>query len=77
MKNRIMNGLIIVCSLMGMVIGMNFDDKLDEENVSCQIVDNRHGVDTVWIKDTVIKEVVKIKWRTRRVCRCDSICCCR
>jgi len=75
MENKLKYGLIIVCSLVGMIIGMSFDDKLEGENVSCQIVNSRHGADTIWVKDTVIKEVVKIKWRIRRVCCCDSICC--
>lgn len=77
MGNKLKYGLIIVCSLVGMIIGMTFDDKSEEDSVSCQIVNTRYGVDTVWVKDTVIKEVVKIKWRTRRECCCDSICCSR
>lgn len=75
MGNQLKYGLIIVCSLAGIVIGMNFDDKPDRENVPCQIVNNKHDTDTIWVKDTVIKEVVKIKWRARRVCCCDSNCC--
>jgi len=77
MRNRLIYCLIVLCSLVGMIIGITFDDKPDKEDVSYHIVDNRHGPDTIWIKDTVIKEVVKIRWRTRRVCCCDSICCCR
>ena len=75
MENKFKICLIIVCSLVGIIIGMTFDDKTEEENGFCQIVNNRYGADTILVKDTVIKEVVKIKWRTRRVCCCDSICC--
>lgn len=75
MENKLKYCLIVVCSLVGMIIGMTFDDKPEENYVSYQIVNNRHGTDTVWVRDTVIKELVKIRWRTRRVCCCDSICC--
>ncbi len=64
-----------MCFLAGLIIGMTFDDKIDSENTPCQIVNNRRDADTVWVKDTVIKEIVKIKWRSRNVRCCDSICC--
>ena len=75
MGNQLKYGLFCVCSIVGMIIGMNFDDKPEKEDVSSQIVNNRHSIDTVLVKDTVVKEIVRIKWRTRRACCCDSTCC--
>lgn len=75
MRKQIQYVPIIISILLGMYYGANYEDLSNDKTATYQFVDNRHIIDTVQVKDTIIKEKVLIRWRTRKVCCCDSICC--
>lgn len=75
MKKRIQNIVIIISAVAGMIFGALYEDLSDKETNSYIFVDNSHIFNTILKKDTIVKKKVIMRWRTRKVCCSDSICC--